>query len=152
MNTILIDVHIVDGEVPLLFGKDTGELWEAKLNMKKETLDLKFAENEENTFPCPTIGSHYKIKLHDFQEWNLPETVRLVKTIYLTQEEKKEKLVSFETIKKIHERLTTRMRRISCGHSNALTSWIPNLGRKFIASSPTAKCPQDSRRHFPGPN
>ena len=69
LNTILIDVHVVDGEVPFLFGKDTGELWEANLNMKKQCLDLTFSENEENTFPCPTIGSHYKIKLHDLQEW-----------------------------------------------------------------------------------
>ena len=103
LNTILIDVHVVDGEVPFLFGKDTGELWEANLNMKKEYLDLKFSENEENTFPCPTIGSHYKIKLHDLQEWELKETVNLVETVYLTQEEKKDKLVTFETIKKIHE-------------------------------------------------
>ena len=103
MNIILIDVHVVDGEVPFLFGKDTGELWEANLNMKKETLDLKFSANEENTFPCPTIGSHYKIRLHDLQEWDLPETVKLVETVHLTTEEKKEILVSYETIKKIHE-------------------------------------------------
>ena len=103
MNTIFIDVHVVDGKVPFLFGKDTGELWEANLNMKKQYLDLKFSENEENIFPCPTIGSHYKIKLHDLKEWQLKETVQLAEEVFLTQEEKKEKLVTFETIKKIHE-------------------------------------------------
>ena len=103
MNTIFIDVHVVDGEVPFLFGKDTGELWQAILNMKKETLDLKFSENEENTFPCPTKGSHYKIRLHDLQEWDHPKTIHLVDTVYQSKEEKKDNLVAFASVKKIHE-------------------------------------------------
>ena len=71
------------------FGKDTGTEWEAELKMKEEMLNLRVSKNEIKSFPSPTVGNHYKIKLHDPNEWNLKESVNLVKeeTVYLTQEE-----------------------------------------------------------------
>ena len=109
MKTLLIDVHVVDGDVPFLFGKDTGELWEATLNMKQQNLVLKYSENEKHTFPCPTVGSHYKIKLHDLHEWDLKETVHLVESVHLTLDEKKNTLVSYDTVKKYTKPRTTRV-------------------------------------------
>ena len=93
---ILINVHVVEGNVPFLFGKDSGLKWEAELNMKEEALNMKIAKNVTKTFPCPTIGSHYKVKLHDLQEWNMPMTVNLVKEelpVHIVTSEKQENLV-----------------------------------------------------------
>ena len=96
---------MVEGSVPFLFGKDTGTEWDAELKMKGEILNLRIAKEKVRSFPCPTVGSHYKIKLHDLREWTLEKTVHLVKeeTALLGQDEKKEKLVSYNTVKKIHE-------------------------------------------------
>ena len=103
-HTILIDVHVVDGKVPFLFGKDTGEKWDAQLSMKKETLELQISRDKHQTFPCPTIGSHYKILLHDLKEWELPETVHLIQEeCALVDKTTKDKLATLETIRKIHE-------------------------------------------------
>ena len=90
--------------VPFLFSKDTGEKWEAKLDMKNETLDIHMSRGRVATFSCKTIGCHYKVKLHDLKQWDLPETVTLIEeeTVHLS-EEKEEKLASVSTIKKIHE-------------------------------------------------
>merc|ERR1712082_92651 len=105
VHTLIINVHVVEGSVPFLFGKDTGTEWDAELKMKGEILNLRIAKETVRSFPSPTVGSHYKIKLHDLKEWNLEKTVHLAKeeTSFLTQDEKKEKLVSYNTIKKIHE-------------------------------------------------
>ena len=106
MHTLLIDVHVIEGSVPFLFGKDTGTDWEAELKMKEERLNLRVTKDVIKSFPSPTIGSHYKIRLHDLKEWEIKETVHLVKEemkIHLTQEEKNEALVSYNNVKKIHE-------------------------------------------------
>ena len=72
--------------------------------MKKETLELQISRDKFVTFPCPTTGSHYKITLHDLREWDIAETVHLIReeSVLLT-EDKKRDLVSPTTIKKIHE-------------------------------------------------
>ena len=91
--------------MPFLFGKDTGTDWNAELQMKGEILKLEIANEKVRSFPSPTVGSHYKIKLHDLNEWKLEKTVHLIEeeTSFLSKDEKKEKLVSYNTIKKIHE-------------------------------------------------
>ena len=65
---------------------------------------MRISQHVHKTFPCPTVGSHYNIKLHDLQEWDLTKTVNLVKEeTILLNEEKKEKLTSPKIIQKIHE-------------------------------------------------
>ena len=46
VHTLLIDVHVVEGSVPFLFGKDTGTEWDAELKMKGETLNLRIATDK----------------------------------------------------------------------------------------------------------
>ena len=45
MHTLLIDVHVIEGSVPFLFGKDTGTSWEAELKMKEEKLNLRVSKD-----------------------------------------------------------------------------------------------------------
>ena len=72
--------------------------------MKKETLELQLSKDKCAKFPCPTTGSHYKIELHDLNDWNMSDTVHLIQEeTVLISEEKKRNLVSPATIKKIHE-------------------------------------------------
>ena len=47
--------------------------------MKKETLELAITQHMIKTFPCPTVGRYYKIRLLDLQDWDLFQTVKLVK-------------------------------------------------------------------------
>ena len=49
-HILMIDVHVIEGSVPFLFGKDTGTEWEANLNMKEEKLNLRTSKEEVKSF------------------------------------------------------------------------------------------------------
>ena len=106
-DVLIMQIYLIDAEVPFLCGKQTLESWKFKIDGVEKILEIEVKTGQKHSKKflkmVDTAGGHCGIILETQKKKRIDEVLLVDDTGILFVEDAEDELCSFKAIKKVHE-------------------------------------------------